>query len=79
VTVFKLKDTPAEKYYKGCGHGILVVRDKIPETVVYDGYELTPENQSTDGVQFYSGMVSCYEFVVERELNWLEQGYFSIS
>jgi len=66
--VFKLKDTLAQKHYRGCGLGLLSVRGGVPEDLIYADDDFCPENPSVENLEVFYGMVSCYEFVVERKL-----------
>ena len=82
--VFMIAGTPAEKDYHGCGRGLLVVKNNVPQLLVYfpNGDPLgerasinietsaTPDEliETRKTTRVYRGMASCYEFVAEKLL-----------
>lgn len=82
MKVFQLKNTPAAKDYEGCGHAVLVVRDGLPQLLIYcpdpevkfsSSVIKVPENdaereQVMKTTQVYTGLVSCYEFTVDEKI-----------
>lgn len=80
----KLKDTPAERDYKGCGWSVLVVRDDTPAAIIYlpdlsgasfkevvsrvDFSAITWAEGAQSMTKAYVGMTSCYEFCAYMEL-----------
>jgi len=68
LKVFKLKGTPAEMFYRGCGESRLVVKNGTPEIIIYEGSDFYLEDYKIEGVEVFRGMTSCYEFVAECKL-----------
>lgn len=77
MKIFQItKSTPAFSTYTGCGKALLITYDDIPTQLIYLPDDLDETNckfnikqDLTVNAKVYIGMASCYEFVVEKELD----------
>ena len=46
IKTIQLKDTPAEKDYDGCGHSCLVLKNGVPQKLIYSPDRETPFSKS---------------------------------
>lgn len=78
IKVLKLRDTPAERNYKGCGWSVLAASDDGPAAIIYlpdlfgasfeevvsrvDFSAISWAEGAKETAKAYVGMTSCYEF-----------------
>jgi hypothetical protein len=78
--VYKIQDTPAEQDYHGCGDSLLVLKNDIPQKLLYIPEEekenvetqikIDPKNVAEiyKSTEVWRGMASCYEFCCMERL-----------
>lgn len=78
--VFNLQNTPSEQDYTGRGHSILVIKNGVPQKLLYIPAEqsynwesvirINPDNATEIAAttEIWYGVASCWEFVAERRL-----------
>mgnify|MGYP001179121996 CR=1 FL=1 len=80
IKIYQLQNTPCKNDYNGCGRGCLVVKNGIPQLLLYAPDREAGFSQSqikideknigeiTKSTEVYLGMASCWEFCCERQI-----------
>lgn len=78
--VIKINNTPAMKSYKGCGYGYIIIKNEIPQTIIYSPdrtkqYEksiikIDEKNKQEifETTKVYSGITGIDEFVATERI-----------